>query len=337
MVWGPERKLASCWASIEEGRREERGMSVYMKLLDFRFGLVAVVAVASGLLLAHGARAQYGAGAAAQKPSASSSASETPRLSNEKPDLSGMWNGGRGNAGGGGPDDAPKADCASQPAGICGDVKAVIGSRRCAPNQSPCDPQTNQTLDGEFSNRLSPNRPLYKPEYWQKVQDLDYDTDTKDPIMQCQSLGLPRIGPPVKIMATPNEVVFFYSGEFRIIPTDGRPHEKERVEDISFDGDSVGKWEGDTLVIDSLGFNDISWLAHGGYFHSDLMHVIEKLHRDGNTLTYDVTVDDPQVLLHPWVMDQRVLKLNPNPKATILEQAPCRDTDLGNVSIRIRH
>src|SRR5205814_111735 len=136
----------------------------------------------------------------------------------------------------------------------------------------------------------------------------------KDPIMKCQSQGVPRIGPPTKIMATVNEVVLFYPAEFRIIPTDGGPHDKQRAEDISFDGDSVGKWDGDTLVIDSVGFNDISWLGRGGYFHSDLMHVIEKLHRDGNTMTYDVTVEDPEVLLKPWVMDQKVIKLNPNPK-----------------------
>jgi len=302
-----------------------------MKLLDFRFGFVAVVAVASGLVLAHGARAQNGAGASAQKPSASSSPSvETPRLPNGKPDLSGMW-GGRGNAGEGDAEESGVPD----PGNVV--IQAVIGARRCAPNESPCDTQTNQPIDGEFTDRIAPNRPLYKPEYWDKVQDLDYNTNFKDPIMQCQSLGVPRIGPPIKIMATAKEVVFLYSGEFRIIPTDGRAHDPERAQDVTFDGDSVGKWDGDTLVIDSVGFNDLTWLAAGGYFHSDLMHVIEKLHRDGNTMTYDVTVDDPQVLLHPWVMNQRVLKLNPNPKATITEEAPCRDTDLGNVSIRIRH
>ena len=57
---------------------------------------------------------------------------------------------------------------------------------------------------------------------------------------------------------------------------------------------------------------------------------------EGNTITYDVTVDDPQVLLQPWVMNQRVLKLNPNPKATIFEEGPCRNYDLEIVSSRIR-
>jgi hypothetical protein len=304
-----------------------------MKLLNFRFGFVAVVAIASGLLLANGARAQYGAGAAAQKPSASASPSvETPRLPNGKPDFSGMWAG----RGGGGGEDGPGGG-AGVPTPEEGVVQAVIGARRCAPNESPCDTQTNQPLDGEFTDRISSNRPLYKPEYWDKVQDLDYDTNFKDPIMRCQSLGVPRFGPPTKIMATANEVVFFYSGEFRIIPTDGRPHDPVRAQDVTFNGDSVGKWDGDTLVIDSVGFNDITWLGRGGYFHSDLMHVIEKVHRDGNNLTYEVTVDDPQVLLQPWVMDPKLVRLNRNPKATILEADPCRDYDAGNVSVRIRH
>jgi len=301
-----------------------------MNLRNVRFGFVTVVAVASGLLLASGARAQGTAGTSGQKAPAASVA--TPRLANGKPDFSGMW-GGRG---GGDGEDGPGGG-SGVPTPESGVVQAVIGARRCAPTETPCDAQTNQPIDGEFGDRLSPNRPLYKPEYWDKVQDLDYNTNYKDPIMRCQSLGVPRIGPPIKIMATANEVVFFYGGEFRIIPTDGRPHDPVKSQDVLFNGDSVGKWDGDTLVIDSVGFNDITWLGRGGYFHSDLMHVVEKLHRDGNTMTYAVTVDDPTVLLQPWAMDTRTMKLNMNPKATINENEPCRDYDADNVSDRVRH
>ena len=63
----------------------------------------------------------------------------------------------------------------------------------------------------------------------------------------------------------------------------------------------MGRWEGDTLVIDSIGFIDTTWLARGGFFHSDRMHVVEKFTRQGNTLLYDVTVEDPEVLVEPWV------------------------------------
>jgi len=144
-------------------------------------------------------------------------------------------------------------------------------------------------------------------------------------------------------MQNEKEVVFFYNGggtqpeDFRIIPTDGRAHDPVRSQDVLFYGDSVGKWDGDTLVIDSVGFNDLTWMDKGGYFHSDLMHVTEKLHRDGNTLTYSVTVDDPQVLLKPWNLTPRNLKLNTDPKATIHEADPCREEDQSNISVKVHH
>ena len=153
------------------------------------------------------------------------------------------------------------------------------------------------------------------------------------------------MGPPAKIVQTANEVIFLYAAagagtqpnDFRIIPTDGRGHDPVRAQDVSYYGDSVARWEGDTLVIDSVGFNDITWLERGGYFHTDNMHVIEKLRREGNTLTYQVTVDDPGVLLQPWVMTPRKLNLNTNPKAYIREGDPCRDVDYENMVSKIRH
>ena len=70
-------------------------------------------------------------------------------------------------------------------------------------------------------------------------------------------------------------------------------------------GYTVGKWEGDTLVLDSIGFSDETWLARGGYFHSDQMRVVEKFTRTGNQMVYEVTVEDPEVLVEPWVMPTR--------------------------------
>jgi hypothetical protein len=246
------------------------------------------------------------------------------------PDLSGMWNGG------GGLRDASDDN---------GNIVANFPSRRCAPNQRGCGDQTNQNVDGEFTGRMDPNRPLYKPEFWDKVQDLDRNTNTVDPLFKCQPYGVPRMGPPTKIVQTSNEVIFLYAApgagtqphDYRIIPTDGRGHDPVRAQDITYYGDSIGRWESDTLVIDSVGFNDITWLDRGGYFHTDNMHVIEKLWREGNTLSYQVTIDDPGVLLEPWVMTTRKLKLNNNPKAYIHEGDPCRDVDYQNMVSRIRH
>jgi hypothetical protein len=246
------------------------------------------------------------------------------------PDLSGMWNGGAG---------------ARDASDDNGNIISNVASRRCAPNQRGCGDQTNQTVDGEFTGRMDPNRPLYRPEFWDKVQDLDRNTNTVDPLFTCQPYGVPRMGPPTKIVQTANEAIFLYAAagagtqphDFRIISTDGREHDPVRAQDVTYYGDSVGRWEGDTLVIDSVGFNDITWLDRGGYFHTDNMHVIEKLRREGNTLHYQVTVDDPGVLLQPWVIAPRILKLNTNPKAYIREGDPCRDVDYQNMVSKIRH
>jgi hypothetical protein len=264
---------------------------------------------------------------------AGSAAVATPRTPDGKPDLSGMWIAG---AGGGGR--AYEVD-------ERGNIVDTFPSRRCSPTQVKCSEYTNQSYDGEFTGRMNPNRPLYKPEHWDRVQYLDMNTNTEDPLFICQPLGIPRVGPPARIVQTANDVIFLYQGsgassqpaDYRIIPTDGRKHDPVRSQDVHFYGHSVGRWDGDTLVIDSIAFNDLTWLDRGGYFHSDQMRVTERLRREGNTLTYEVTVEDPEVLLEPWVLTPRQLRINPNPNAFLPEGQPCRDYDRGNMVTQIRH
>jgi hypothetical protein len=264
--------------------------------------------------------------------SASNGEAATPRTADGKPDLSGMWSGG---GGGGRPVDVDEK----------GNVEEIFPSRRCGPTQVNCDGYTNQSVDGEFTGRNNPNRPIYKPEYWDKVQQLDMNTNTEDPLFICQPLGVPRVGPPARIIQTANDVIFLYMGtgassqpaDYRVIPTDGRKHDPVRSQDVFFYGHSVGRWEGDTLVIDSIAFNDLTWLDRGGYFHSDKMRVVERLRREGNTLHYDVTVEDPEVLAQPWVMNTRRVQLNTNPNAFLPEGQPCRDYDRDNMVTQIRH
>jgi hypothetical protein len=81
------------------------------------------------------------------------------------------------------------------------------------------------------------------------------------------------------------------------------------------------------MVIDSIGFNSSSWLDTGGYFHSENLHVIERLTRNGNTLTWQVTSEDPDVLLKPWVWEPRTVRLNPDPAAVLPESLPCSERD----------
>ena len=168
--------------------------------------------------------------------------------------------------------------------------------------------------------------PVYKPELRAKVKDLlDHESKT-DPVFYCDRPGIPRIGPPRRIVQLPNEMVFLYediSGDpYRVIPTDGRTHKKDG--NPSYYGDSVGRWEGNTLVIDVVNFVEETWFGEDGYFHSDAMHVTERLWRNGANLVYQVTVDDPKVLAAPWTMAPRVIK----PSTEALEESPkCTEAD----------
>jgi hypothetical protein len=226
-----------------------------------------------------------------------------------------------------------------------GNATDIFPSRRCAPTQVKCSEYTNQSYDGEFTARRDANRPLYKPEHWDRVQYLDMNTNKEDPIFACQPLGVPRVGPPARILQTANDVVLLYASggastqpaEYRVIPTDGRPFDTVRSQDVYFYGLSVGHWEGDTLVVKAIAFNELTWLDKGGLFHSDKMTVTERFTREGNALVYDVTVEDPEVLLEPWHMTPRRLRLNTDPKAFLPEGLPCKDYDQSNMVTQIRH
>ena len=100
---------------------------------------------------------------------------------------------------------------------------------------------------------MTTNRPIYKPEFWDKVQELDMWTNKYDPVFACQALGVPRAGAPARILQTANDVVFLYAtagggagtAEYRVIPIDGRKHDPAKAQDVFFWGHSVGRWEGD--------------------------------------------------------------------------------------------
>ena len=257
-------------------------------------------------------------------PVALTASGDTPRLPDGHPDLSGNWN----SAG----------------------MNWRYGNRRCDPTQQEgCSRALNQTMDFEFEapSRFGPNRPMYKPEYWDKIQELDMWTNKDDPVMTCQPLGNPRQGPPRRIVQSDKDIIFFYgqyadggggNNEFRIIPTDGRKHDEKKAIEATYYGYTVGKWEGDTLVLDSISFVDTTWLARGGFFHSDQMHVIEKLTRKGNQILYEVTVEDPEALVEPWVMTPRVLTASNFPDAGLIsERANCEVYELKDITSQIRH
>jgi len=168
--------------------------------------------------------------------------------------------------------------------------------------------------------------PSYKPQYHAKVKELSDHESKLDPVFYCGKPGIPRIGPPRKIVQLPTETIFFYediSGDpYRIIPTDGRPHRANA--NPSHYGDSIGKWEGDVFVVDVRNFVEDSWIGEDGYFHSPELRVIERLWKDGKNLVWQATVEDPVVLSTPWVMPPRLIQ----PSTELLEESPkCVETD----------
>ena len=224
------------------------------------------------------------------------------------------------------------------------------GSRRCGPTQVGCLRQTNQTEDFAL---YSPSRfgmltrPLYKVEHWDKVIELDMWTNKYDPVMTCQPMGLPRQGPPRRIFQTENDITFLYGQfpdagggfpEFRVIPIDGRQHGPDAKYATKYFGDTVGRWEGDTLVLDSIGFVDTTWIGRGGFFHSDKMHIVERLKREGDVILYDLTLEDPEVLVEPLVFPTRALRRNAGGGGIPSERGNCEtDFETEAAASQIRH
>jgi hypothetical protein len=122
----------------------------------------------------------------------------------------------------------------------------------------------------------------------------------------------------------------------RMIPTDGRPHNITNVAYETWNGDSVGHWEGDTLVIETIGFTDASWLGKSGMLHGFNMKVTERLTRDGNKLRWEATVEDPDWLVQPWKLAPVTRNLATTADATLYEPLPCDDIDRLTTTSRVR-
>jgi hypothetical protein len=122
--------------------------------------------------------------------------------------------------------------------------------------------------------------------------------NSNDPNFACLPPGVPNIythAYPVEILQVPGRTIMFFEYEHyvRQIFTDGRDHVKDQ--NPTWMGDSIGRWEGETLVVDSTGFNDKTWLDVSGHPHSESLHIVERIWRaDHDTLMIDITLEDPQ-------------------------------------------
>lgn len=211
--------------------------------------------------------------------------SDVPRMPDGHPDLSGVWWGG--------------ADVGGRPAG---GGRGVVGGRG-GRGRGPA-PVTFQSL--------------YNDEAKARAKTL---SDKDDPTLTCTStafgtlnVSMWDVGAVGQIVQTPKFVIFLtetYHG-FQIVPFDGRPH-RDNVPP-SNRGEAVGKWDGDTFVVDKTNFNDQTWMSAEGRvsFHSDALHVVERYRRiDKDTLEIEATVEDPKVLTKPWIVPKQTLKLAP--------------------------
>ena len=214
---------------------------------------------------------------------AQGSKTATPRTADGHPDLTGLWN-----------STAPSV--------------FVNSADPLASNLASRDGKlVNFERDFTLVRRADPNKPLYKPQFWEKVQQGDQNGNTDDPSYGCMPGGVPRMGPPAKIVETPKELVFLHEAffAFHVVYLDGRPHPSEDdARQTTWYGHSVGHWEGDTMVIDTVGpfFESPKIILDTrGHAVGENLHIIERFTRtDASHMTYEVTIDDPKAFTKPW-------------------------------------
>jgi hypothetical protein len=133
------------------------------------------------------------------------------------------------------------------------------------------------------------------------------------PLIPPNSFGVPY---EFQIIQNKDYLVIFheYPGTFRIVPLHDEPHPVEP--DPSWLGDSVGKWDGDTLVIDTIGYNDKTEIQ--GFHHTEDLHTVERLTRVDGGVDYELTIEDPNVFAAPWKVTRQFRLADP-PRKRIYE------------------
>jgi hypothetical protein len=157
-----------------------------------------------------------------------------------------------------------------------------------------------------------PERPVFQGQYLKDYETWQQEVKDKGGEVAhhgsyCLPPGMPGIMAvaqyPIEFLFTPGRVTTHHEAwtQWRNIYTDGRGHPADL--DASFQGDSIGHWEGDTLVVDTIGIKEAAALAMG-MGHSDRLHIVERIHlakNDPATLVDEMTVEDPKALVKPWV------------------------------------
>jgi len=160
------------------------------------------------------------------------------------------------------------------------------------------------TLPRGLRNTGSPEEIVLAPAAIEQIKSVDL---TQDPEKLCQPIGpvrmMARAGIKIELANAKGAIVMLFEdisrGHIRTIHLN-RPHPEKP--EPTWQGDSVGRWDGSTLVIDTVGFNERTWLNAAGAQHSDALHLVERVTPvlDGKYLEYTATVEDPQALARPY-------------------------------------
>jgi hypothetical protein len=192
-----------------------------------------------------------------------------------------------------------------------------------APKENPGVQEAPFTAKGR--EMYEANRPGYGPRR---------STKRNDPLGRCEPLGLVRhlateiIEPhnTFEMVPSPRRILqmFEYRHDWREIWLDGRSLPSPKEAEPKWNGYSVGRWDGDTLVVESLGFDERSWVDKFGYPHSEQMRLEERYRRvSADTLELVMTITDPVVYTKPWVSDTKRFQLNRSKASAWDEQIYC--------------
>ena len=205
----------------------------------------------------------------------------------------------------------------------------LLGGQSDGP--APRDAAGHPDLSGVWNKTLVVNtskavEPLpFTPEGLKAFNDV---WNHVDPTSRCIFPGVPRVNTspyPMQIVQLPDKVIFLYEymHNFRVVYTDGRGHRPNW--EPSLLGDSIGRWDGDTLVVDSVNFTDRTWLDDHGDRHSDALHVIERWRRvSANKVHYEETIDDPKFYTKPWTVGWDIPLA---PKDWVVMEYACTDNN----------
>jgi hypothetical protein len=154
---------------------------------------------------------------------------------------------------------------------------------------------------GDVAQGLIPGEEISLTPWGKKIMDSRLSKD--DPEANCLPTGIPRIAPyPWRVVQTATHIFYLFEGNihsFRQIFIDGRKHQADP--DPTWYGDSIGSWDGDTLVVDTIGFNDKFWFDFRGHPHSEQLHTIERIARpDLGTLDIETQIIDPVAYTKPF-------------------------------------